>query len=459
MPSWSSRVPAPPLPSPSTRPLHLSPAPTGAYTITASATGYQGIAQVNTLVNCSDASVLLRLTPNQEQQPLPTLYRVFLPLVAKSLSGEAPTPTVTPTRTPLPTPPAPLLIGTYPLGRATHNLGLAKVGDRIYLANALTNDVSVFSSGGAWLGKNIGVGIAPFGIVANTVNGHLYVGNTWHQVGMHENPGVLGTISVLDSSTNVQTRFFSTDVFPVWGAYDPGLNKAYFANHGSSSLLVIDGATDQMQTIVTGIGSGPYGVAVDTTTHKVYVTVRDTNSVVVVDGATNSRLDAERITLPGEPYGITVKPGSQIYVSYRNRTTDATPDRLAIYSAGAGHAGLADVYLGTGANAEGQIVYSSSQNRVYIPEGGPSPSTTNGDVAILDADTYAIAARVTVAKGPFGIIADPVRWRIYVGNRFSDSFSVIEDTQTMPVLSVTSWPKPPVAAPVTTPFPHRDAPR
>ena len=105
------------------------------------------------------------------------------------------------------------------------------------------------------------------------------------------------------------------------------------------------------------------------------------------------------------------------------------------------------------------MAYSTASNHLYIPESGPNPAGAVGDVAVMDADSHVISSRVTVGKGPFGIMADPARWRIYVGNRYSNSISVIEDLQTTPVLSATSWPKPPVAEPVTTPFPHRDAPR
>ncbi len=83
----------------------LSPAPNGAYTIMASAVGYQGVAQASANVNCSDASVLLRLTPNEEQQPTPTPTNTPVPPTATPTSTPTPTipvlpPTSTPTRTP-----------------------------------------------------------------------------------------------------------------------------------------------------------------------------------------------------------------------------------------------------------------------------------------------------------------------------------------------------------------------
>ena len=312
---------------------------------------------------------------------------------------------------------------------------------------------------GGRLLKNIPVGTAPFGAIANSLTGRIYVVNSFYDNVNNLPPARPGTVSVIDGNTDMVIKTLNTGVYPVWAAFDPGLNKLFITNHNGGSLTVIDGNTDTVQATIGDLGSGVFGVAVDTVTHKVYVTARDTHWVSVVDGSTNTQLWGERIYTPGEPFAVAVKSGSQVYVSYRDTGLDSTPDRLAIYYAVGVHDLVADLYLGAGANAEGGMAYSTASNRLYIPESGPNPTGAVGDVAVMDAGTYAIVTRVTVAKGPFGIIADPARRRIYVGNRYSNSISVIEDLQTTPVLSVTSWRKPPVAAPVTTPFPHRDAPR
>jgi uncharacterized repeat protein (TIGR02543 family) len=57
----------------------LSPAPNGLYTIKATAAGYQGFAEASTEVNCTDMSVVLRLTPNEEEQP--PQWLIYLPVV------------------------------------------------------------------------------------------------------------------------------------------------------------------------------------------------------------------------------------------------------------------------------------------------------------------------------------------------------------------------------------------
>jgi hypothetical protein len=76
----------------------LGSAPNGSYTINASATGYQGIATASAEVNCSTASVLLRLYTPPQQEPTPTPTNTPVP----------PTPTPhEPDATPTPLPPGP----------------------------------------------------------------------------------------------------------------------------------------------------------------------------------------------------------------------------------------------------------------------------------------------------------------------------------------------------------------
>src|SRR5712692_739580 len=73
---------------------------------------------------------------------------------------------------------------------------------------------------------------------------------------------------------------------PVSAAVNPVTNQVYVLNAGSSSVTVIDGATNNTTTVAAG--TGPISVAVNPVTNKVYVANFSSADVTVIDGATNN---------------------------------------------------------------------------------------------------------------------------------------------------------------------------
>ncbi len=66
-------------------------------------------------------------------------------------------------------------------------------------------------------------------------------------------------------------------------------NRIYVANHESSSVTVIDGASNNTRTIK--VSSAPYDVEVNQATNKIYVANRSSQTVSVIDGTTEEVTD------------------------------------------------------------------------------------------------------------------------------------------------------------------------
>src|SRR5258708_27219256 len=93
---------------------------------------------------------------------------------------------------------------------------------------------------------------------------------------------------------------------------------AYVTNSSSSSVSVIDTATNTVTTTV-GVESRPIGVGFAFTPNgsRVYVANSDSNSVSVIDTATNAVIAT--IAVGSFPQGLAITPdGSRAYVSNTN---------------------------------------------------------------------------------------------------------------------------------------------
>jgi len=148
-------------------------------------------------------------------------------------------------------------------------------------------------------------------------------------------------------------------------AYDPVNERMYVTNAASSSVSVIDTATNTVVTTIPIVSSNPRGIAYDPVNERMYVTNGVADSVSVIDTATN--------TVIGTP-----------------------------------------IPVGFTAN---DITYDPVNKIMYV---------TNGDiVSVIDTATNTVIDTITVGNEPAGIAYDPVNERMYVTNFGSDSVSIL----------------------------------
>jgi YVTN family beta-propeller protein len=99
--------------------------------------------------------------------------------------------------------------------------------------------------------------------------------------------------------------------FPVQVAVNPVTNRIYVSNQNSSSVTVIDGATNQTTTVPVGVGPG--GLAVNSVANKIYVVNAIDNTATVIDGDTTNTT-----TVPVGPLPLSAAVNqvtNQIYVA------------------------------------------------------------------------------------------------------------------------------------------------
>ena len=104
---------------------------------------------------------------------------------------------------------------------------------------------------------SIGVGPAPYAMAVNPVTRKIYVANSGSS-----------TVSVIDPATNTVTATVTVGAGPDAVAVNPVTEQVYVANGGGTTVSVIDGATNAVTATVT-VGTQPEAVAVNPVTGQV----------------------------------------------------------------------------------------------------------------------------------------------------------------------------------------------
>jgi YVTN family beta-propeller protein len=193
-------------------------------------------------------------------------------------------------------------VNSYPIGVAVNPLT-----NKIYVANELSNTVSMIDGSTDKVDAKINVGKSPYGITVNPLNNRIYVSNRDS-----------GTVSVIDGSTNTQIANVSAGNRPVGVAVNPSNGLIYVTNFDSKAVSIIDGITNTFSGTIK-VGNAPYGVAVDPLNNKTYVTNVLDNTISVIHGTkpTDNKVVKTIKVIGGiSPAGIAINTSTnRVYVT------------------------------------------------------------------------------------------------------------------------------------------------
>lgn len=283
----------------------------------------------------------------------------------------------------------------------------------------------------------ITVGSSPRGIAANPNTNRIYVAYG------------SSTVSVIDGATQSVIKNITVGSNPFYQiGINLSTNRVYVPNNGSSSLSVIDGNTNAVIKTISGLGSTPEGVDVHPGRNRVYVT-HGGSSLSVIDGATNT---ISSVTATGTwNHQVAVNPNTdRAYVSRSD------PNLVAVIN-------LATNQKTTDINAVGHPAIDTITNRVYLAHyssalvtvidgatnsvittiakqgsGGLvavnslthciyATNPSRNTVSIIDGVTNQAVGTVVVGINPMGITVNSVTGLVYVANNGSGNVSVIRD--------------------------------
>jgi YVTN family beta-propeller protein len=257
----------------------------------------------------------------------------------------------------------------------------------------------------------------PYALAVNPVTDKIYV--------TASATGGSSSVIVIDGATNNLTNV------PVPGmgaavAVNPLTNKIYvtdLAADGSGSVKVIDGATNNFTNVA--VGHSPVALAVNPATNKIYVANENPfgangGSVTVIDGASNVPTNVSVGT--GYPWAVAVNPvTNKIYVVNNTNVNNFNGSMTVIDGA------TNKTTTVTGVSSPIAVAVNPVTNMIYVLNFGESAS-----VAVIDGGTNTVVA--TVPVGTFSsaqsnyrpLAVNPVTNMIYVANNGSNNVSVID---------------------------------
>lgn len=296
--------------------------------------------------------------------------------------------------------------------------GIAVVGNKVYVANHDDDSLSVIDADTLTVTQVISANSNPCAIAYNPNNGYLYVTNRTDA----------GTVTIINTATLTQVAVLGVGNKPTGIAFNPNDGLMYVPLFGESEISLISG-TDVLSR-VTGFGSNRQlsHVAVNEAANRVYVTDHNYSDsrVWVIYDATCPVTDSIFLNLHS-PWGIAVNQSTGwVYV--------ATIDSGELARIGPDHSVTSTKPITP--SALRMVAVDPDQNLVFVTQ--DDTATTGGSdnndptpqmekVFIYDPETNDWVGEITVQQDPErGIAFDPVRHRLYVSNRISDTVTVIQ---------------------------------
>jgi YVTN family beta-propeller protein len=273
------------------------------------------------------------------------------------------------------------------LGAAAEGRAIAvnPATNRIYVANELTNDVTVID-GATHATATVAVGARPQHIAVNPVTNRIYVSN-----------GGSSSQSVIDGATLAVTHLITGGNGPF--VINTVTNKIYMLRLGpTDEVTIIDGATHDYYSIALDSWT-PVSHAVNPNTNRLFVANYTTGDVRVVDlTSTSDHPPTRSVGVWSKPVAVAVNPNT-------NKAYVITEDPRGPINVIDG-ASLAAVSFAPAGHAQGPraIAVNASTNKIY--------AAFNGEVVVIDGATNALTFVPSVSA--VGIAVDPVTNRIYV---------------------------------------------
>ena len=242
------------------------------------------------------------------------------------------------------------------------------------------------------------------------------------------------TVSVIDTATNTVTTTISGFSSP-WGvAVTPNGLKVYVTNLGSNNVSVIDTATNTVTGSPITVGSEPISGAVTPDSSTVYVSNFSSNNVSVIDTATNTV--TATITVGTSPVGVVFTPdGSTAYVANSGSNNVSVID-TATNTVTTTISGLGVTPTGAAITPDGSTVYVTNNG--------------SANVSVIDTATNTVTTTISDPGGPawVAVAVTPDGSTVYVSNFYGASVAVI-DTATNTVTTTITVGSNPVGVAIT----------
>ena len=274
-----------------------------------------------------------------------------------------------------------------------------------YVANSVSNTVSVIDTATNMVVATVPAGVEPAGVAVTPDGKHAYLANQ----GTLSVPGT--TVLVIDTTTNTVVATVGVGNFPSGVAITPDGTHVYVVNGFSNNVSVIDTASNTVVGTPIPVGKFPQSVALTPDGTHGFVVNEFSNNVSVIDTASNTVVGIP-IPVGNFPIGVAITPnGTHGYV------TNFDDNNVSVIDT-ATNKMVAAVAVGTFPFA---VAVTPDGTHAYVT------NEFSNNVSVIDTATNTVeAATLAVGSIPRGIAVTPDGKHAYVANAGSNNVSVID---------------------------------
>ncbi|MGA8274794.1 MAG: YncE family protein [Thermoplasmata archaeon] len=284
----------------------------------------------------------------------------------------------------------------------------------LYETNPSLGTVGVIQTSTNVLTASIELGTSPGGIVFDPANGNLYTSNL-----------ITDNVSVISGTTNQVLTSIHVGGEPGAILYDPIDTEVFVSNFNTGNVSVINTTSEAVVANPrTGlVGSEPVALTLNTKDDLVSVVNSLTDNITVIDGTTNAATAS--VTVGSVPTSATYAPSTDTLLVANGASNNVTvlqqPGNTAVTSIGIGH----------GAEGAG---YDPKNGYVYTANYG------SNSISILDPATNTVVGTVTTNNFPEDLGVDTDSGNVYVANLGTDAadsnLTVISGSTSLPVAAI-----------------------
>jgi len=243
---------------------------------------------------------------------------------------------------------------------------------------------AALSSFGQTLIDTVNVGYAPRTIAVNKVTNKIYVANWAGQ-----------SVTVIDGATDNTDTVYVPQIDVLGLAVNEVTNKIYVTDDSSDAFTVIDGTT--LSTTPVTVAPDARSVAVNPVTNKIY-TPSLFGELTIIDGVS---LQTTILNLGGDLTTVAVNPiTNKIYVG------DSLLDRVIVVDGNT----LATQEVTVASNGTSAIAVNPITNKIYVAQ---NPMFGGNIVTVIDGSTLATTS-VTVGQYPVALAVNTRTNKVYV---------------------------------------------
>lgn len=328
---------------------------------------------------------------------------VFIPII----TGVPPTPTPCPPPT------------GCPLDGANHIKGIAvHTGrDLLYITSRDNDRLLVVNAFSSKVISSTATGDQPWGVVVNEATNRVYVSNY-----------ASGDVWVYNGTTLAVLAKIPVGNNPALLEILPALDTVFVVVRDGSRIGVIQGL-GLTQDISSG-GSGPYGIAADTTNNRIFVSHRDSRHLSVIRQE-GSSWQAKSTTLTPEgttPFELAYNPArNRLYAVYANTKNEWFVD---IWKPELNAQWGREATLRVGNSGEVKALEVGGTGlAVNLTTGNIfNANTAAGTLSVIAAAQQRVIATVATGTDPFPVAVNPVTNVVFVGLRSQNALVKIDDT-------------------------------